>query len=404
MNGRIINILELMSLIILLGSISSCHDEKDKIMKIIWTQLAVEGLNDNLHKGVSASYAALIDGKLIVAGGANFPGKLGFEGGTKAFYDEILLFDHTQDKWNIIGRLPQPSAYGVSVPVSDGMLWIGGNTATTSLSSCYKISLSESDSVKLSPFAPLPATIDNFAGCSVNDMILVGGGNVNGKPSNAFYGIHTKVDSTWKRLPDFPGIPRVQPVMAAIEIEGKQYVYLLGGFFVGDTGNKPCMATDILRYDISAELWETVGKQINVETGKPFSLTGATAMPAGNRYILCMGGVNYDIFLNAISTQYAIGSDNNRSTEEKKRLNLEFSQHYMTQPIEYYQFNPECWIYDVKKNSWETIDMSPNMARAGTTLVWNGNTFYAVQGELKPGVRSSVTWKGEYKLNDITEK
>ncbi|RNC66282.1 cyclically-permuted mutarotase family protein [Proteiniphilum sp. X52] len=370
-------------------------------MKINWTPLPVEGLGGNLQKGVSAAYAALIDGNLVVAGGANFPGKPGFEGGSKTFYDEIMLFDSSGNSWKIAGHLPRLSAYGVSVPVSDGALWIGGNTAAESLASCYKVSLSERKHVELKPFTPLPATMDNLAGCAIDDMVFVGGGNVNGKPSNAFYCIHAKNDSAWRALPDFPGIPRVQPVMAAMEKDGKHYVYLLGGFFGGNADSKPAMATDVLRYDVAARSWETVGEQIDAETGKPFSLGGATAMPLDNGYILCLGGVNYNIFLDAITRQYAIGNDTHTSAEEKSRLYLEFSKNYMTQPVEYYRFNPECRIYDIRTNRWETIDVTPNAARAGATLVSDGNIFYAVQGELKPGVRSSETWKGEIQQIDL---
>ena len=76
----------------------SCNQSKSDInnsthMEIKWTELSTEGLQDNLAKGISASFAALIEGKLIVGGEANFPDKLGFEGGSKAFYDEILLYD-----------------------------------------------------------------------------------------------------------------------------------------------------------------------------------------------------------------------------------------------------------------------------------------------------------------------
>lgn len=43
-------------------------------MELKLNQLSVDGLTEHLDKGVSASYAALIGNKLIVAGGANFPG------------------------------------------------------------------------------------------------------------------------------------------------------------------------------------------------------------------------------------------------------------------------------------------------------------------------------------------
>lgn len=68
--------------VFLVACLISCGDNNNsKQMKLKLTQLPVNGLYGDLAKGVSASYAALIDQKLIVAGGANFPGKLGFEGG-----------------------------------------------------------------------------------------------------------------------------------------------------------------------------------------------------------------------------------------------------------------------------------------------------------------------------------
>ncbi|MDD3969448.1 MAG: kelch repeat-containing protein, partial [Proteiniphilum sp.] len=275
-------------------------------MKINWEKLSTDGLQDDLAKGVSAAYAALINGNLIVAGGANFPGKPGFEGGSKAYYNEMMLYDPTQKEWTLIGHLPVSSAYGVSVPVSDGALWIGGNSASQSLKSVYKISLSETGTIGLEPFPGLPATMDNFAGCAMGDTVFIGGGNMNGKPANTFYCMDAKTDSGWTVLPEFPGLPRVQPVMAAVEQNNRKFVYLFGGFFGGDTENKPAMASDVLRYDVTARRWETAGCLADDKTGNPFSLTGAAAMSVDNRYILCLGGVNHGIFLDAITAQYNI--------------------------------------------------------------------------------------------------
>ncbi|MDD4158054.1 MAG: cyclically-permuted mutarotase family protein [Proteiniphilum sp.] len=373
----------------------TAHHNTKKEMKITWTKLTTNGLHGDLAKGVSAAYAALLRGQLIVAGGANFPDKLGFEGGLKAYYNEIMLYDPTKKEWTLIGHLPDSSAYGVSVPVSGGALWIGGNSASQSLKSVYKISLSQTGTAELEPFPELPASMDNFAGCAIGDTAFIGGGNVNGNPANTFYCMDAKTDSGWTALPDFPGLPRVQPVMAAIEQHNRKFVYLLGGFFGGDPENKPAMASDVLRYDVTARRWETAGCLADDKTGNPFSLTGAAAMPVDNRYILCLGGVNHGIFLDAITAQYNIAHNAAITTDERKQQNLEFSRHYMTQPIEYYRFNPECRIFDTLTGEWKTIDVTPHTARAGATLVFSGKEVYAIQGELKPGVRSPETWKGK---------
>lgn len=373
----------------------SCNAKNVREMNIEWSKLSIKGLDGDLAKGVSASYAALIDGKVIVAGGANFPGKLGFEGGTKALYDEIMIYDSDSESWSVIGKLPDKSAYGVSLSISDNVaIWLGGNSDTSSLSTTYKVSLDD-EIVSVEPFVNLPVAIDNFAGCTINNKLFVGGGVADGKPSKSFYMLNVESDKEWVQLPDIPGLPRVQPVMSAIKIDGKEYVYLLGGFFGGDKDNTPTMATDVLCYDVEIKEWTRVGEQIDAETNNPFSLGGATAMTLDDRYIVCFGGVNYDIFLDAISTQYSIGNDITLSVEEKGTKNLEFSKHYMTQPVEYYNFNKECRIFDTQTGTWTTIDITPNAARAGATIVYNDNEFYLVQGELKPGVRSPETMKGK---------
>jgi N-acetylneuraminate epimerase len=381
----------------------SCHEMNKTTtnLEITWQRIPTDGLTGNLQKGVSASYAAICHDKLLVAGGCNFPNKLGFEGGVKVYYDDIVMMDTTiLDKWTHVGKLPKPAAYGVSIRLSSNeTLWIGGNTGNESLKNVYSVSLQRSGEPKLDSLPFLPATMDNFAGCAIENSVFVGGGNVNDKPSNDFYSLDIKNDSIWKKLPPFPGIPRVQPVMAGIKNAERNYVYLLGGFFGGDKFHLPKMAKDVYRYCVEDSTWEKVGEQIDPDTQKPFSLAGAVAMPLQNRYILCMGGVNYDIFLNAITTQYDINFNRLLTDEEKKQKNNAFSKIYMTQPIAYYKFNPECRIFDTKTNRWQTIDVTQNAARAGATLVFENDTFYLVQGELKPGVRTPITWKGEIRLN-----
>src|SRR5690554_4398089 len=156
----------------------SCNQSKSEInkikaMKINWKKLSTEGLQDNLSKGVSASYAALINGNLIVPGGANFPGKLGFEGGSKAFYDEVLIYDDAAAEWKVVNHLPSATAYGVSVPLSDGALWIGGNNTEKSLETTFHVSLTSNNEVIINPFINLPVTMDNLSGCSLGDMVFV---------------------------------------------------------------------------------------------------------------------------------------------------------------------------------------------------------------------------------------
>lgn len=383
------SVLFVLSLIIL----TACTEtQKEQSMKIDITTLTTQGLQGDLQKGVSASYAALIDDNLLVAGGCNFPDKLGFEGGKKVFYDEILLFNKTQNQWQTIGKLPEAAAYGVSVAIPDGYLWIGGQTATNSLANCYKVQYSKEKALTLNSFPALPEPLDNFSGASVGSKVFVAGGNASGKASNKVFYINTATDKEWKQLPDFPGDARVQPVLAAIEKDNDTLLYVLGGFFGGDATKTPTMGEKVLAFSLKQQQWHEVALQENPNK-EIFSLTGATALAIDNRYIACFGGVNHSLFINTITDLYHLGKDTSLTDEQRKQKNYDYMSHYMTQPIAYYKFNQECYLFDTHTKQWSVLNTQPDFARAGATLVGTPSEFYLIQGELKPGVRSPKTYK-----------
>ena len=383
------SVLFVLSLIIL----TACTEtQKEQSMKIDITTLTTQGLQGDLQKGVSASYAALIDDNLLVAGGCNFPDKLGFEGGKKVFYDEILHFNKTQNQWQTIGKLPEAAAYGVSVAIPDGYLWIGGQTATNSLANCYKVQYSKEKALTLNSFPALPEPLDNFSGASVGSKVFVAGGNASGKASNKVFYINTATDKEWKQLPDFPGDARVQPVLAAIEKDNDTLLYVLGGFFGGDATKTPTMGEKVLAFSLKQQQWHEVALQENPNK-EIFSLTGATALAIDNRYIACFGGVNHSLFINTITDLYHLGKDTSLTDDQRKQKNYDYMSHYMTQPIEYYKFNQECYLFDTHTKQWLVLNTQPDFARAGATLVGTPSEFYLIQGELKPGVRSPKTYK-----------
>ena len=381
-----------LALIFLLALTSCTETQKEQSMKIDITTLTTQGLEGDLQKGVSAAYAALIDDNLLVAGGCNFPDKLGFEGGKKVFYDEILLFNKTQNQWQTIGKLPEAAAYGVSVAIPDGYLWIGGQTATNSLANCYKVQYSKEKALTLNSFPALPEPLDNFSGASVGSKVFVAGGNASGKASNKVFYINTATDKEWKQLPDFPGDARVQPVLAAIEKDNDTLLYVLGGFFGGDATKTPTMGEKVLAFSLKQQQWHEVALQENPNK-EIFSLTGATALAIDNRYIACFVGVNHSLFINTITDLYHLGKDTSLTDDQRKQKNYDYMSHYMTQPIDYYKFNQECYLFDTHTKQWSVLNTQPDFARAGATLVGTPNEFYLIQGELKPGVRSPKTYK-----------
>ena len=105
------------------------------------------------------------------------------------------------------------------------------------------------------------------------------------------------------------------------------------------------------------------------ETGTAVSLGGGVALPLGENAILCAGGVNKDIFLQALQ-------------------GIHKGKKYLTRPVEWYQFNRKLLRYDVNENQWTCLGDYEQGARAGAAMVMDDSSYYIINGELKPGIRT----------------
>jgi hypothetical protein len=54
-----------------------------------------------------------------LAGGANFPEKLPWEGGTKVWHDTVFVLEKPDAAWKVAGKLPRPLGYGASLSTKD---------------------------------------------------------------------------------------------------------------------------------------------------------------------------------------------------------------------------------------------------------------------------------------------
>ena len=90
--------------------------------------------------------------------------------------------------------------------------------------------------------------------------------------------------------------------------------------------------------------------------------------------IVCAGGVNKDIFLDAISGNYKLVEKSN----------------YLKKPIEWYKFNGNLQAYDSDDDTWSSLNHQDysSLSRAGASMVDAGNRIYYIGGELKPSVRT----------------
>lgn len=325
-----------------------------------------------MEQGVSACYAGVTGGQLLIGGGCNFPDTPAAEGGKKKFYQGIYAADFNTDSvfsWREVGRLPFPAAYGVSVSTTDGVVCIGGMNDKGAVADVYRIRWKDDKQRKVvvEPLPSLPYTLDNFTGALVENRIYVAGGNRQGVPSNSFLCLDLeRLADGWKELPSFPSFPRIQPVSAAQYREGECCFCLWGGFSPSVGGQPATLSLDGYCYSPSLQKWTKLNPPAGSD-GEAVSLGGGTSVALGNDLILCMGGVNKDIFLSALQKP---------------------EKDYLLHPVEWYKFNRKIWVYNTRRDAWQVVLESPEVARAGAALVGDGKTFFSINGELKPGIRT----------------
>ena len=323
-------------------------------------QLRVSG-----EQGVSAPFAGVSNGFVLVAGGCNFPDVPAAEGGRKVFYSDVYALEAAmpQGGWRKVGQLPDSVAYGVSVSVPDGVAVIGGTNGRQSLATALLLSYSRGKTA-VSSLPPLPVGLDNMAGAYGGGYIYVAGGQTDGVAANRAFRLKWPGGSEWERLPDFPGKARLQPVAAVQSGAERQMFYLLGGYSAdGTNGGGLC-------YDPLYNRWRETS-DIAVD-GKAVALVGASAVNSGTSFIVCIGGVDRDIFNQALRGA---------------------APGYMLHEPAWYRFRTTLLIYNTITDSWSEMEGAPALARAGSGVVdyadGGKHRWLVINGESKPGVRSA---------------
>ena len=337
-------------------------------------------------KGVSGAFCGILDGHVILAGGANFPGRPAAEGGAKHYYNSIWAspipdMDAVEGRhphalrWKQIAVLPEPLAYGVTVADSAALYFVGGCHALGGSNAFYRLFI-ENGVMRFKSLKPLPVALDNMAGARVGRRIYVLGGMADGQPSSAMYAYDPEYRE-WFACASVPGQPRVQPVCVA---QGDN-LYVWGGYSqpfdsTGVVIHDGCMVhTDGWRYNPADDAWTPIAEPVDVR-GRSVTLTGGSAVAWGDDAIVAVGGVDKRVFLGGIRGEFPMPG-------------------YMQHPDEWYRFNRNVLRYDIPTNTWQIADSTHLTARAGAAFVMlptdEGQEPQALLlgGEYRPGIRST---------------
>lgn len=307
------------------------------------------------REGFAAPFAGVTGGALLVAGGANFPGKKPWEGGTKVWYDSIFILEQPSAYWAKAGKLPRPLAYGVSVTTSNGVLCIGGSDAQRHYADVFLLEW-RGGQIRQRDLPSLPSPCANMSGAIVGNVVYVAGGTAAPDSTNAmrtFWSLDLgSAEPRWQVLETWPGPAR----MLAVAGSGDGEFYLFSGvdLYPGPDG-KPVRnyLRDAFRYK-AGRGWKSLLQMPRATVAAP----SPAAFANGNLIIVS-------------------GDDGALATFEPK------SKHP--------GFPTDVIAYDAGSATWTELGTSP-LSRATVPVVqWRGR-FVIPNGEARPGVRSPEVW------------
>jgi SSS family transporter len=263
---------------------------------IAGSSLLGSGLGDVFHwqeltaipdpVGFAAPFAGVVEDKLVVAGGANFPDGRPWAGGTRTWHDRAFVLDHPGAEWRVGGTLPAPVGYGVSITLPEGLLCIGGSGPDGHVSDVYLLRMEAGELVH-EPFAPLPLPLANASGVKVGSWVYVFGGiaSPTAKPENRLWGLDLAAPgSSWKELPPLPGRPRMLATAGAL----REHLYIFGGVDLLEDSSTGDLAREYLseawRFSLRSG-WERLADMPVALTASP-----SPAPPAGLNHLLVLGG------------------------------------------------------------------------------------------------------------------
>ncbi len=315
--------------------------------------LAVNG-----PQGVSAPFAGVVNGEVVVMGGCNFPDTPAAEGGAKKYYGAAYRL--TADGWTHGGLELIPTAYGMSVQLPEGLLIAGG---LTDAGATNQVHLIRHDGFNLTAekLPSLPIAMHSAAAGYDGSAIYVAGGE-----TNAAFRLQWPDGERWEELPRIPGRPRVQPAGVVQNAAIGKHFYVFGGFAPRTAQDTAFVHSDGVCFDAAKREWKPLSPAI--VDGRERAIVGATAVTSGVAHVVLIGGVDRQVFLDALNRPQG---------------------NYLTHPAPWYRFNGELLLYQTITDAWSTESQHERLARAGAAVVPHDGGWTVIGGETKPGIRSA---------------
>lgn len=364
--------------------------QKTKITNVEWKKAAqLQNADGSLSLGFAGPINGITNNVLIVAGGANFPDKMPWEGGKKQYSNEIHVLEKTGDDfhWNtkVTNTLPEAIAYPGNTTTNLGVVYVGGENENGLSNKVYLLNWNaDKNEVETKSLPDFPIAITNIALTHLDNIVYAIGGDEAKQSSDLVFTLDLNAKKPeWKLLTKLPFA-----LANSVSVIQNNTIYVIGGRTKTSTGISDLHNTT-LAFDLKKQNWET---KANITDGKQTTNFSAGAGVAiGNENILILGGDNGTTFhkIETFLSQIA------KATSEEEKLKLIAEKNILN--TTHKGFYNDILVYNTHTNKWSKIGELPFLAQVTTTAtIWNDKVVLS-NGEIKPGIRTPDVMLGTIK-------
>lgn len=366
-------------------TVNTIHAQVKSVSRVEWSAAAdlPPAAGQTVQPGVAGPVAGISGNAMIVAGGANFPDGLPWNGGLKKYHAGIYIFQRDEkgdvlpgsySRWS----LPQPVAYSANVSTPAGLIYAGGeNDQGISDKVMLLVYQPATAEIQFTALPSLPVAVTNASAAYDGRTLYVGGGeSVNGPEAQIFSLDLSTPGALWQTLPAIP--VRISHAVMAVQDHA---IYLMGGRQKKSDGISELFST-VYRYDLHAKKW-------TAKQPLPYPVSAGTGLAVGTQEILFCSGDKGEVFHQMEVLNAAISSE--KDAVKKEALTVKKKQLMNTHP----GFTKEVLLYNTGMDQWRPSSPLPMAGPVTTTaFLWNGDILIP-SGEIRAGVRTPVVIRGK---------
>jgi len=361
------------NLLFLTAIVASCAQNASKNIRWDGTAQLPPDADGTPHKGLAGAAIGSMDDILLIAGGANFPSEMPWDGGAKHYADDAFLYRIAPDgmlEFLERRKLENPLAYAGNCSAGDAVYVAGGENDHGATNSVRKFTL-KGDSLIVEGLPDLPAALANGSLAHASGKLYFIGGENAQTVSDRIYVLDLSAkEPNWT---DFCALP--YPVSHAVAVsDGKNKLYIVGGRMRNPTGISTIYG-QLLAVDLPSATAAAIA-------ALPRPTAAGTGMMDGSGNIILFGGDDGGTFHQVEALIAKIG----RTTdpEEKNALIAEKADVQRGHP----GFSTEVWTFSLKDGQWEGLADLPAPSPVTTTALPHGDLVIIPSGEIRAGLRT----------------